>query len=106
MVTLHVTLAGADGHIVTLAGSVAHAGVRVAGWHDGCIDICEPQSRGDWGMNMYHNIESTRWNGYRVGYAASNGNAVRIYGDSRTGYRVDGRVYDTLRAVSAYLASI
>lgn len=29
-----------------------------------------------------HNIESRRWNGYRVGYRASDGQAVRIYGRS------------------------
>lgn len=51
-----------------------------------------------------HNIE--RINGRWVGYAASSGEAMRIYGDSKHGYCVNGKCVRTLRAASKYLETI
>lgn len=55
-----------------------------------------------------HNIESTRWHGnaYRIGYAKSNGAAVRIYGGAKHGYKVDGKYCRTLADVSAHLETM
>jgi hypothetical protein len=57
-------------------------------------------------MNAYHNIETRKHNGYRVGYAKSTGQTLRIYGDSRTGWRVNCHWCRTLADVSAYLSSL
>lgn len=54
----------------------------------------------------YLNIEYRLLNGKRIGYAASTGQAHRIYGDHRNGYNVRGQCCRTLAEVSAYLLTI
>jgi hypothetical protein len=55
-------------------------------------------------MKNYPNIESKKFgrDEYRVGYGAD-GYAVRIHGDSKDGYIVDGRFFNRLSEVSEYL---
>lgn len=57
-------------------------------------------------MTAFLNIETRLMNGKRIGYAGSTGQATRIYGDSRNGYRVAGKHCRTLADVSAYLFAI
>lgn len=58
-------------------------------------------------MRSYPNIETTtKPFGRRIGYAASTGAVVRIYGDSRHGYNVAGKHCRTLADVSAYLLTL
>lgn len=60
-------------------------------------------------MATYHNIESRvllPHHSYRVGYAKSDGRAVRVYGDSKHGYTVDGKYCRTLAEASAYLETL
>lgn len=60
-------------------------------------------------MNLsYHNIESRNefpGGPYRVGYAKSTGQAVRIYRAVK-GWRVFGHEFATLAAVSAHLNTL
>jgi hypothetical protein len=57
-------------------------------------------------VRSYHNIETRLVNGKRIGYAASTGQATRIYGDSARGYVVAGKYCRTLAEVSAHLTAI
>lgn len=57
-------------------------------------------------MRTFHNIETWPVNGKRIGYAASTGQATRIYGDSRQGYTVAGKYCRTLAEVSAFLLTL
>ncbi len=57
-------------------------------------------------MRSFPNIETRLMNGKRIGYAASTGQATRIYGDYRHGYNVAGKYCRTLADVSAYLAAL
>lgn len=54
----------------------------------------------------FPNIETRKFgrDEYRVGYDAQ-GYAVRIWGDSRQGYIMNGRIYKTLKEVSARLGT-
>lgn len=57
----------------------------------------------------YHNIEArklAKHHNYRIGYAKSTGQAVRIFGDARHGYTANGKYCRTLAEVSAYLETI
>src|SRR5690606_35298151 len=57
-------------------------------------------------MRSFPNIETRLLNGKRIGYAASTGQATRIYGDYRNGYRVAGKYCRTLAEVSAHLSTL
>lgn len=59
-VTQIVTLADADGHIVTLAGRLAHGVARVGSWHASCMVHSEPATvAGNWRLAM--NTECYTW---------------------------------------------
>jgi len=55
-------------------------------------------------MKRLNNIErlNSRW----VGYVNSSGRAIKIYGDSKTGYCANGKCERTLQAISEYLKTI
>lgn len=57
-------------------------------------------------MRAFFNIETRPVFGRRIGYAASTGQATRIYGDSRHGYTVAGKHCRTLAEVSAHLLTL
>lgn len=57
-------------------------------------------------MRAFFNIETRPVLGRRIGYAASTGQSIRIYGDSRRGYTVAGKYCRTLAEVSAHLSTL